>query len=187
MLLFIVIFCAIVALGFCIASAWSDWNGMVIPNVYPVGVLTSFIIAYGAAFVLAPEITYFGTPKSHLIALGAIFGVTFILFSLRMIGAGDSKLAAVVALWVGLEGLMTFLFFMGIVGGLLGLVALYIQKAKPVAEPKEGSFVDRVQKGESAVPYGIAIAVGAIVAFYMVGYFDPENLAVLANGEITKG
>ena len=187
MLLFIVIFCAIVALGFCMASAWSDWNGMVIPNVYPAGVLLSFVIAYGATYALAPDITYFSSLKSHLIALGAIFGVTFILFSLRMIGAGDSKLAAVVALWVGLEGLMTFLFFMGIVGGLLGLVALYIQKAKPAKEPSEGSFVDRVQKGESAVPYGIAIAIGAIVAFYMVGYFDPENLTVLANGESMEG
>lgn len=180
MVLFIVIFCVVVALGFAAAAAWSDWSGMVIPNSYSVGIIVSFIVAYGAFYFLAPESGYFMGIKAHGIALIIVFAITFILFSLRMLGAGDSKLAAAIALWTGFKGLMPFLFFMGIVGGILGLIALYLKKNKPIANPKEGSWFDRVQKGESAVPYGIAIAVGAVVAFFDMGYFDPEKLQLLA-------
>lgn len=181
MLVFIVIFCVIVALGFSLASAWSDWGGMVIPNVYPAGILLSFVIAYGAAYFLAPEAGYFDTIKNHALAFAIVFGITFVLFSLNMIGAGDSKMLSAVAVWAGFGGIFPLLFWMSIVGGLLGLIALFLKKRMPVKAPKEGSWVDRVQKGESAVPYGIAIAAGAVVAFYQIGYFDPENLQLLAH------
>lgn len=180
MLLFVVIFCVVVALGFCLASAWSDLNGLTIPNVYPAGIIVTFIIAFGANFLLAPESGYFADIKSHLISMGLVFGGTFVLFSFRMIGAGDSKLAAAVALWTGVKGVLPFLFFMGIAGAVLSVVAIFIRKAKPAKEPKEGGWIDKLQKGENAVPYGIAIAVGALIAFYEIGYFDPEMLSILA-------
>ncbi len=180
MLLFVVIFCVVVALGFCLASAWSDWNGLTIPNVYPAGIIVTFVIAYAAVMFMAPDAGYFADLKSHLLSLALVFGATFVLFSLRMIGAGDSKLAAAVAIWTGFKGLIPFLFFMGIMGAVLSIAALMIRKAKPVKEPKADSWIDKLQKGENAVPYGIAIAVGALIAFYEIGYFDPDMLSILA-------
>ena len=182
MLVFVIIFCAVVALGFCLASGWSDWNGMIIPNIYPLGIVITFLMAFGVASVMAPEATYFAGWKSHLIAFIVVFAATFVLFSLKMIGAGDSKLAAAIAVWVGVKGLFPFLFFTSIVGAVLGIIALYFQKKKPVEAPKEGSWIDRVQKGESAVPYGIALAIGAVIGFVQIGYFAPETLKMLAGG-----
>ncbi|MEM6780366.1 MAG: prepilin peptidase [Pseudomonadota bacterium] len=179
MLLFVVIFCVVVALGFCLAAAWSDWGGMQIPNAYPAGIIVTFAIAYAAVYFMAPDAEYFMDIKSHLLSLVFIFATTFVLFSLKMIGAGDSKLAAAVAVWTGFKGLLPFLFFMGIAGGVLGVAALIIRKSKPFKEPKENSWIDKIQKGESAVPYGIAIAIGAMFAFYHVGYFDAESLTAL--------
>lgn len=179
MLLFVVIFCVVVALGFCLAAAWSDWSGMTIPNVYPAGIIVTFIIAYAAVHFLAPDAHYFSDLKSHGLALALVFGATFVLFSLRMIGAGDSKLAAAVAVWTGFKGMMPFLFFMGIAGGVLGVAALIIRKSQPFKNAKPDSWLDKIQKGESAVPYGIAIAVGAIIAFYQIGYFDADALSIL--------
>lgn len=187
MLVFIVIFCVVVALGFCLASAWSDWGGMTIPNIYPAGIILSFVIAYGAVYMLMPGDEVFFRLKSHLISFGVVFALTFVLFSLKMIGAGDSKLASAVALWTGVKGLLPFLFFMGIVGAVLGFIALYLQKSKPVAAPKEGSWIARVQSGESAVPYGIAIAAGAVAAFIHIGYFDPQALRLLADHSAGAG
>jgi prepilin peptidase CpaA len=181
MLVFIVIFCVIVALGFSLAAAWTDWGGLVIPNIYPAGILLSFVLAYAATFFLAPEAEYFESVKSHALSFGFIFVVTFLLFTFRMIGAGDSKMLSAVAIWTGFKGMLALLFWMGIAGGVLALFALYVKKRTPFASVKEGSWIDRVQKGESAVPYGIAIAVGAVTAFYQVGYFSPESLQMLAH------
>ena len=38
--------------------------------------------------------------------------------------------------------------------------------------------VDRVQNGESKVPYGVAIAAGALVAFLKAGYLSGDFLIV---------
>jgi prepilin peptidase CpaA len=154
---------------------------MTIPNIYPLGIFASFIIAYGAVFLLMPGDVPFFALKSNLLSFAIVFALTFVLFSLKMIGAGDSKLAAAVALWTGVKGLLPFLFFMGIMGAVLGLFALFLQKKKPVQSPKDGSWIARVQSGESAVPYGIAIAVGAVAAFVHIGYFDPQVLRLLAD------
>ena len=182
MLIFIAIFTVLVALGFCLASGWSDWGGLTIPNIYPAGIIVSFLVGYGAFFIFAPESVYFQDLKSHFLAAFLVFGISFVLFSLKVIGAGDSKLMSAVALWTGMQGLFSFLFFMGIGGAVLGVIALYVQKKKPIKTPKEGSWFDRIQKGESAVPYGIAIAFGAVVSFVQIGYFTPQSLMALASG-----
>lgn len=182
MLVFIVIFSVIVALGFGLASAWSDFKGFTISNVYAIGVILAFVPAFLAVMLMAPETAYFASWQSHLLAAGGTFAVTFILFSTHMIGAGDSKLCTAYALWVGLMGLPSFLFFMTVCGGLLGLVTLALRKWKPVKTPAPGSWFDRAQNGASEVPYGIAIVAGALIAFIQNGYFDLAALAALAAG-----
>ena len=97
-----------------------------------------------------------------------------------MIGAGDSKLASAVALWVGMSGMAPFLFYMAIVGALLGLMTKLMNTKVLVAAPKEGGWIAQSQAGRLGVPYGIAICVGAIIAFYQLGFFSPEKLALLA-------
>lgn len=72
---------------------------------------------------------------------------------------------------------MPFLFYMALVGGVLGLVALALRKWKPVKNPAEGSWIARVQAGENKVPYGAAIAAGALASFVELGYFSSEVLS----------
>jgi prepilin peptidase CpaA len=180
MLVFIVIFSVIVAMGFGLASAWSDFKGFTISNVYSIGVILAFVPAFLAVTLMAPEAAYFASWKSHLIAAAGVFAVTFVLFTTNMIGAGDSKLCTAYALWVGLLGLPSFLFFMTVFGGLLGLMTLIFRKWKPFKAPAEGSWIAKAQEGASEVPYGIAIVIGALIAFIQSGYFDPDALAALA-------
>lgn len=179
MLIFIVIFCVIVALGFGLASAWSDFKGFTISNAYSIGVILAFIPAFLAVFFLVPEAAYFASWKSHLLAAAIMFAVTFVLFTLHMIGAGDSKLATAYALWVGIMGIPAFLFYMTVTGGLLGVATLVLRRWKPFTAPPEGGWIARAQAGSSEVPYGIAIVVGAVVAFFQSGYFNPDRLAGL--------
>lgn len=179
MVLFIVIFCVVVTLGFGLVAAWSDFRGLTIPNMYSAAIAGLFIPAFLVQMIFAPEAAYFSTWQSHTIAAGSVFAVTFILFSVRLIGAGDSKLLSAYALWTGLSGLPSLLFFMAVCGGVLGVVAVAVKVWKPVENPHKGGWIDKAQSGASAVPYGIAIAFGAVIAFWQLGYFEPERLAAL--------
>lgn len=178
-LLFILVFCALIALGFGGAAAWSDYTRMNIPNLYSIAIILSFIPAFAAMKFFAPDVTYFGNWQSHLITFVAVFAVTYVLFLLKFIGGGDSKLITAYALWTGFQGLMPFLFFMALIGGVLGLITLLLGKVKLVKKPKRGSWVAKAQNGKREVPYGIAIFTGAIIAFWQINYLEPETLISL--------
>jgi prepilin peptidase CpaA len=64
-------------------------------------------------------------------------------------GGGDVKLAAALALWFSPISTMKFLILMSIAGGVLTLVVVAIHRA-------------RKKEGKPQVPYGVAIAFGAL-------------------------
>ncbi|HRC27015.1 MAG TPA: hypothetical protein PKX87_06260, partial [Alphaproteobacteria bacterium] len=105
---------------------------------------------------------------------------TLWMFATGMIGAGDSKLGTAFALWVGLKGLPVYLFFMAVAGGFLGLATLVLRRRALWPKAPEGSWIARAQRGESVVPYGIAIVTGAIFAFAFRGYLSfPTFVSIL--------
>lgn len=180
MILFLVVFGMLVTIGFLVAAAISDFRSMTIPNIYAGGILLAFIPAFLADAFTGHGMEFFYGWQSHLIAALAVFAISFLLFSLRVIGAGDSKLATAVALWVGLSGMTAFLFYMAIAGAVLAIATKFMNGKQIAASPKEASWIAQSQAGRLGVPYGIAICFGAIVAFYQLDYFSPEKLALLA-------
>lgn len=180
MTLFLIVFCLMVAVGFSISSAVSDFRSMTIPNLFAGLIVLAFVPAYLADMFTGDGLEFFVSWKSHVLAASIVFVVTFLLFMGRVIGAGDSKLCAALALWVGLGGLAPYLFYMALIGALLGVATKILNSKKLIAAPAEGSWIAKSQAGEQGVPYGIAICVGALIAFYQLGYFSPEKLALLA-------
>ncbi len=174
-LLVVFLLCVFVALGTGALAAWSDIKGLTIENFYSVIVIVSFVVCFAAMWIFGRNDVFF-SPVSHLLGALIVFGVTAAMFAFGALGAADSKLATAFALWVGLRGLFPFLFYMTLAGGLLALVSLALQKWTPIKAPKEGSWIARVQGGESKVPYGVAIFIGALVSFVKIGYFDGEVL-----------
>ncbi len=181
LLVFVIVFCAIVALGFGAAAAWSDYSRLIIPNMYAACIGAAFVPAFLFTAFFAGEASFFLSWKSHLLAGLFVFGVTYVLFYFKMIGGGDSKLLSVYALWVGLSGLMPLFFFMALVGGVLGGVTLALKKWKPIKKPIKDSWVEGAQKGKQDVPYGIAIFVGALAAFWSSGYLNIGSLVELVS------
>lgn len=139
---------------------------MRIPNIYALVILALFPVAYLAS----PQV--FGPLWQHGAAFALVLFVTFAMFWAGMLGGGDTKFAAAVSLWIGLKFIVVFLFYMAIVGGILGGLSLWLRKARPVAAPREKSWIARAQSGESVVPYGIAISVGTWISFFHTGYFN---------------
>lgn len=180
MVLFIIVFCVLVALGLGVAAALSDLRGLIIPNAYSLGIVLAFVPAYLAFALFAGESGYFQSWTSHLGAFALVFAASFVLFALNMFGAGDSKLATAFALWVGMDGLFSFVFYVALIGGVLGVITLVIQRKKPFPAARAGTWVARAQAGDNAVPYGIAITAGAVVAFCWLGYASPMALLALS-------
>lgn len=86
------------------------------------------------------------------------------LFALGLVGGGDVKLVAAAAIWLGWPALLPFLAWTAMAGGLLGLVlGIRLLYRKHVLKlPISGD-----------VPYGIALAAGAIIALPQSGWLLP--------------
>jgi prepilin peptidase CpaA len=101
----------------------------------------------------------------HVIAAIAVLAVGFGLFSTGLIGGGDAKLLAAVGLWFGWPALLPFLVFTTIAGGVLAL-AVNLWALVEVERDVQGyGWMKRWFNFKAKLPYGMAIAAGAIIAF----------------------
>ena len=87
----------------------------------------------------------------------AVFGALALAFYIGMMGGGDVKLAAALALWFSPVTTLKFLVIMSLAGGVLTLLVLAIHKKRGNQAVDEGASPERPE-----VPYGVAIAFGAL-------------------------
>lgn len=131
-----------------------------IPNWISLALATGFGLAAVAV----------GIPVSTVglnLAVGAAaLAAGVALFALGWIGGGDAKLFAAAALWIGWPGALSFMAVTGVAGGGLALVLLSLRAPalRPLVLAGPAWFTRLGEPGES-VPYGVAIAIGALTAF----------------------
>ena len=102
----------------------------------------------------------------HLAIAVAALLAGMIMFALRWIGGGDAKLFAAAALWLGWPALMTYLAVTGLAGGALAVGLLGLRSPLLRGYVVNGpAWFSRLAEPDENVPYGVAIAVGALVAF----------------------
>ena len=143
-------------------AAVSDVRALRIPNWTVLTVL--------ALFAVSVPFTVEAALVSALIGGAVLFVITLLLFFLRVFGGGDAKMIAALGLWLGVSGLATFLLVMSLVGAFLAMLAVVLQKSgyaqKLVNKWKlEKGWLVALGRGESVVPYGVAIAAGSVWAF----------------------
>lgn len=176
MLFLIVFLCAvIVAAGLGLISGLSDFRGMIIPNIYPVGIVAAFGLAY-AAVALGDNPEPFQRLSSHLTAGGLALAITFMMTMTKTMGGGDSKLITAYAFWMGMLNIAWYLFVMTLIGAVLAIAAIAIRHYKPFKNVREGSWIARSQAGEAVVPYGIPIVASALYMFIAEHYVSLEVL-----------
>ena len=86
-----------------------------------------------------------------------VFAVLAATFYMGMMGGGDVKLAAALALWFKPFTTLKILVIMSLAGGLLTLIVLLIHKKRGKV-PIAGD----APPAKPEVPYGVAIAIGAL-------------------------
>jgi len=140
-------------------AAASDLFTMTISNRVSLALVAGFL-------VLAP-LSGMGLPDvlSHLGAGAVLLVITFACFTFGWIGGGDAKVASAAALWFGFAHLMNYLLYASIFGGVLTLALMQFRQW-PLPYILAGQpWLVRLHAKDSGVPYGIALALGALMVY----------------------
>jgi prepilin peptidase CpaA len=117
---------------------------------------------------------------SHLGAGATVLAVGFACFAMGWIGGGDAKVAAGAALWFGFSHLLSYLLYASLFGGALTLLLLQFRQW-PLPYPFAGqAWLLKLHAKEGGIPYGIALAIGALVVYPETEWIKAIDLAHLA-------
>jgi prepilin peptidase CpaA len=102
---------------------------------------------------------------SHIGAGFTVLAVAFACFARGWVGGGDAKVAAAAARWFGFGHLLYYLVYASLLGGALTLLLLQFRQW-PLPYPFAGQdWLLKLHAKESGIPYGIALAMGALVIY----------------------
>ncbi len=143
-----------------IFGAMRDAVSFTIPNWISIALAAAFL---PAALLMGAGLGQMG--MALLIGAGVLIAGMG-MFAVGWIGGGDAKLFAAAGLWMGLNGLLPYLLVTALAGGALAvsLLALRSVWVRPIAARGPG-WVGRLATPGENVPYGVAIAFGALAAF----------------------
>ena len=102
-------------------------------------------------------------------ALSLVLIAAFVLFvavsgmTLGHVGGGDAKLFACIALWLGFSSLAEFAIVASLFGGGLALLIISLRSVPLPASLSGQSWIVRLHDSRSGIPYGVALAAGALV------------------------
>ena len=140
-------------------AAASDLFTMTISNRVSLALAAGFLVLALASGMEPSEIL------SHLGAGVGVLAASFVCFAFGWIGGGDAKVAAAAALWFGFGHLLNYLVYASLFGGALTLLLLQFRQW-PLPYPLAGqSWLLKLHAKESGIPYGIALAIGALVVY----------------------
>lgn len=159
--------------AFLLAASLADLRSRRIPN-HLVGVLAIVGIAYALLVLPPPFALRFALGGG---ALGLALWLPF--WVLKVLGAGDVKLAAAAGTWLGIAGVLEASLLAAAAGGVLALWALARHGGVTAGARRFGvwmmasrvmrTIVPEFTPKEHRIPYGLAIAVGAAVTAWFPG------------------
>jgi prepilin peptidase CpaA len=153
-------------------GAWTDARTLRIPNTLSLALLAAFLPMAVIADIGLEALTW------HLGSGVLVLAIGFALFAIGLFGGGDAKLMAAAAVWVGWTQLLYFAFAVVLVGGVLSLAVILLRKGLGLwpdwlVQGAEGLFTPN-----KAVPYGIAITIGALITLPRMDVLPPSWLEV---------
>jgi prepilin peptidase CpaA len=128
-----------------VVAAVGDWRRFIIPNR-----LCLAVAALALPYWLSSGAPLWPTLAWQLLLAAAAFAAFAGLFALGVMGGGDVKLFAALALWLPLGKFVGLLLVSAVLGGFLTLALLAAHRARRKA-------------GQPEIPYGVAIAGGALL------------------------
>ena len=155
-------------------AAASDLFTMTISNRVSLALAAGFLALARASGMAPYDILM------HLGAGAAVLAVAFACFAMGWVGGGDAKVAAGAALWFGFGHLLNYLLYASLFGG--GLTLLLLQfRQWPLPYPFTGqAWLLKLHAKDSGIPYGIALAIGALMVYPETEWIKAIDLAHFA-------
>lgn len=155
-------------------AAASDLFTMTISNRVSLALAAGFL-----ALALLSGMEFYDI-LSHVGAGATVLAVAFACFAMGWVGGGDAKVAASAALWFGFDHLLNYLVYASLLGGALTLLLLQFRQW-PLPYPFAGqAWLLRLHAKESGIPYGIALAIGALAVYPETQWIKAVDLMHLA-------
>ena len=140
-------------------AASSDLLTMTISNRVSLLLIAGFLVL---ALASGMGLTTIGL---HMAAGAVVLAVAFTCFAMGWMGGGDAKMASAIALWFGFTHLLEFLIYASLFGGALTLLLLEFRRW-PLPYALNGqAWLLRLHHQDTGIPYGIALAIGALVVY----------------------
>ncbi|GJG85665.1 hypothetical protein tb265_08460 [Gemmatimonadetes bacterium T265] len=152
-----------------LAACATDLRARRIPNTLVLTVLaTALLRAVLAAAAGGPTPGLAASPAGA--ALGALCGLALWLplYAVGAFGAGDVKLFAAAAAWLGPAAVPGATLYAALAGGVLGLAWFAAKRATHLAPALTPRALQPTTGGTSRVPYGVAIAAGVLGVVWRV-------------------
>ena len=146
-------------------AATTVWAGVM--DLITMKIRNDLVLLLLATYAALAPLAGFGAVEigTSAAAASAVLVCMFGFFSMGWVGGGDAKLAAVIALWVGAEHTLAYLSSTAIFGGVLTLLLLQFRSMVLPTFCLRVPWVLNLHTSGSGVPYGIAIAAGALFTF----------------------
>lgn len=158
--------------GLLLAAAVYDLGTYTIPNLIPITLSAAFVV-YVAAVVATGAPLPWQSIAMHAAAGFAALTLGIALFAKGWIGGGDAKLYAAICLWLGFGAMAEYTMAASLAGGVLTVMLLLLRRV-PVAAFVPAPWLVRLADPEAGVPYGVALAAGAVA---VLPYTDLFRLA----------
>jgi len=145
-----------------VAAAIFDLTSFTIPNILPAAMLALFA-AFLLTMALGGHAVAWSETRLHLLGGSIGLAVGMALFAAGWVGGGDAKLFAMACLWLGWDTMYQYALIASLLGGMLTISLLALRRIPLPAFLAAQPWIVRLADRASGVPYGVALAVAALV------------------------
>ena len=139
-----------------LAASCCDVLTLRIPNLIPLALIALFALQ-----ILVGRSVQ--APLDHFLAMALALLILLPLFASNMLGGGDVKLLAAVALWLGMHKLAALLILVGIFGGIFALFWLAMRWL--IRTGLRDRKMPRSLQARAPLPFALPIMVVAVLLF----------------------
>lgn len=140
-------------------AASSDLLTMRISNKLVLFLVTGFFLV---ALLVGLSLQQIGM---HVACAALVLVAGFTLFALGWVGGGDAKLAAASTLWLGFGLALPYVVYAALLGGVLTLAILALRRLPLTPFLARYHWLSRLHDPKQGVPYGIALAIAAMLVY----------------------
>ena len=154
-------------------AAASDLFTMTISNKVSIALILGFFALAALGNMPVSDIA------AHVGAGLTVLVVAFGCFAMGWIGGGDAKTAASTALWFGFPHLLDYLLYASLFGGALTLIIIQFRRLPLPYSLGSQQWIQRLHDEKGGVPYGIALAISALMIYPQTAWIKAVDLAHL--------